>query len=46
MHFDSESGNQLLVGTLQQGDSIVAEGIKTSVIKKALKGDFISISKA
>jgi hypothetical protein len=45
MHFDSESGNQLLVGTLQQGDSIVAEGIKISVIKKALKGDFISISK-
>ena len=46
MHFDSESGNQLLVGTLQQGDSIVAEGIKISVIKKAQKGDFISISKA
>jgi M6 family metalloprotease-like protein len=39
-------GNQrLLVGTLQQGESIVAEGVKVTVLKQDKSGDFISISK-
>lgn len=39
-------GNRwLLVGTIQKGESIVAEGVKISVLKSAKTGDFISISK-
>ena len=40
------SGNQLLVGTLQEGESITSDGIKITVIKHSATGDFISISKA
>jgi len=40
------SGQSLLVGTLQQGESLSAEGIKITVIKKTASGDFISVSKA
>jgi len=38
-------GNQLLVGTLKQGQSISAEGVKISVLKNGAKGDFVTISK-
>jgi len=40
------SGQSLLVGTLQQGESLSVEGIKITVIKKTESGDFISVSKA
>ncbi len=40
-------GNQrLLVGTLQQGESIVADGVKVTVLKQDKSGDFISISRS
>jgi hypothetical protein len=40
------AGNQLLVGTLKQGQSISAEGVKISVLKNGVAGDFVTISKA
>jgi M6 family metalloprotease-like protein len=39
------ANRQLLFGTLQQGESISAEGIKVTVLKQSATGDFISISK-
>jgi M6 family metalloprotease-like protein len=45
-HFHKETGNQLLVGTLRQGESVIAEGIKVTVLKHGKNGDFISISKS
>jgi M6 family metalloprotease-like protein len=41
----SFGNNKLLFGTLQQGESISAEGIKVTVLKQGINGDFISISK-
>ncbi|CAN2189515.1 M6dom_TIGR03296, M6 family metalloprotease domain [Candidatus Nanopelagicaceae bacterium] len=40
------NGNQLMVATLQEGESVAVEGVKISVLKQAKSGDFISISKA
>jgi M6 family metalloprotease-like protein len=45
-HFHKETGNQLLVGTLRQGESVSAEGVKITVLKHGQNGDFISISKS
>jgi M6 family metalloprotease-like protein len=45
-HFHKETGNQLLVGTLRQGESVSAEGVKITVLKHGQFGDFISISKS
>ena len=38
-------GNQLMVGILREGESVVADGVKISVLKQGKSGDFISISK-
>ena len=40
------TGNRLLLGSLQEGESISAEGMKVTVLKHGKTGDFISISKA
>lgn len=41
------SGNQsLLVGTLQEGESISSDGVKISVLKSGLKGDFVEVSRS
>ena len=40
------NGNRLLLGSLQEGESISAEGMKVTVLKHGKAGDFISISKA
>jgi hypothetical protein len=45
-HFVKETGNQLMVGSLRQGESVSAEGVKVTVIKHGKNGDFISISKS
>jgi M6 family metalloprotease-like protein len=39
------NGNRLILGSLQEGESISAEGIKVTVLKHGKIGDFISISK-
>jgi hypothetical protein len=36
---------QLLMGTLQQGESISAEGVRVTVLKQGKSGDFVSITK-
>lgn len=41
----NQNGNQLNVATLQEGESVVVEGVKISVLKQGKSGDFISISK-
>lgn len=45
-HFHKKTGNQLMVGTLRQGESVIAEGVKVTVLKHAKNGDFISISRS
>jgi hypothetical protein len=39
------NGNRLILGSLQEGESISAEGIKVTVLRHGKIGDFISISK-
>jgi hypothetical protein len=39
------NGNRLILGSLQEGESISAEGIKVTVLKHGQTGDFVSISK-
>ena len=39
------NGNRLLLGSLQEGESIFAEGMKITVLKRSQSGDFVSISK-
>jgi len=39
------TGGSLLLGSLQEGESISVEGIKVTVLKHGETGDFISISK-
>lgn len=42
----NSSGQSLLVGTLQQGESISTYGLTIKVIKQGEKGDFVQLSKA
>jgi hypothetical protein len=39
------NGNRLLLGSLQEGESIFAEGMKITVLKRSQSGDFVSVSK-
>jgi M6 family metalloprotease-like protein len=39
------NGNRLILGSLQEGESISAEGMKVTVLKHGQTGDFVSISK-
>ena len=41
----SANGNRLVVGTIQQGESLTSNGVKITVLKQGASGDFVSVSK-
>ena len=39
------NGQSLLVGTLQEGESITVDGVQVKVLKQGVTGDYFSVNK-